>query len=168
MDPNPVAEFGRWIQRHVRKQADLFPEHTMVPDKVAPLEHRTRADPNALAEYAKGSDVCRRIDYRRGRNHRARMDTGREGWFGEEKGQNLGKGNPRTGDADEDFAAGAIGAVDKDGRRRALLGPGEVTFVFGKGEVPGLCAISGSKALQNQGWVSDDLSSEMFGDFSDA
>ena len=94
------------------------------------------------------------------------MDAGGEGRLREEQREDFRKGDAGVGHADEGLAAGSAGTVNDDRGSGALLGPGEIALVLGKGEVARLGAVRGGKALENQRSVAEDFASEKFGNFS--
>jgi hypothetical protein len=58
------------------------------------------------------------------------------------------------------------GAINNYGRSRALLGPGEITFVFGESHVPGLRAVGRGKSLQDECTISKNLAPKVPGNIS--
>src|SRR5512133_2022030 len=136
MDPHTVAHFRARVKRYVRKQVAVLGDVAIGPDMIASLQYRARAYTDTLPYHAVRANVCRWVDRGRFRNHGSRMHTGGKAGFWEEKRQNLCEGDARVCDAYHRFPGGEI-AVHNDCSGSALIGPGEIVLVFGKGEVAG-------------------------------
>ena len=148
VDAHAIADLGVGIERDVGEEVDVLAEQAIGADVVAALQHAS-AGQSAPVRPGRNTGRCGRSDQpgRSAGTMRRGMDAGGEGRLREEQRQDLGKGDAGVGHADERLAAGGAGAVNDDGRSGALLGPGEVILVLGKGEVARLGAVGGREAL---------------------
>src|SRR5215471_12860973 len=109
----------------------------------------------------------RRIYLRRSCDNGSGMDTGRQNWLREKKRENFCKREARVLDPNQKLIVpGSKRAIDDNTGSGALVGSSKIIFVFSKGQVIGLSAISGSEAFENNRPVADNLATEQFGNFS--
>src|SRR5207253_8897837 len=94
------------------------------------------------------------------------MDSRGEDRFGKKQRQHFGKGDTGVGHANQYLASGGKRGVHDDGRSSALLGPSEVVWVFGEGEVAGLGAVGRGEPIEHKGRVAQDFARKVFGYFS--
>ena len=166
MDPHAFPEMRTLVERHVREQARLLTHRAVVPHVDLRDQHRTRPDLDPLTHHAMRPNVRCWINLRRRCHHRRRMDAGRESRFREEQRQHLREGHPGVRHADQGLGIRRKIFGHQDGRGRALLRPGEVGFVLGKGQVSGLGRIRRGKSCERQVRIPDDGGPDSFGDLA--
>src|ERR1019366_3495848 len=166
VNADALADFRAWINGDVWKQVHLLAEPGVVPDEVAALQDRPRADFHAFADDTMRPDVRAGVNLCARRNDRRGMNAGGIGSFGKEQRHGLGESDAGVGHADQNFPGGFKAVVGDDGGRRALFGADEIVLIFGEREVARLGAVGGSKAFERCCGIANHFTFKVFCNFS--
>ena len=106
-----------------------------------------------------------RVNVGGGGHHRTRMNAGGKLWLREKQGEHLGEGYPGMLYADHILPGGSKPRIGNDGGGSAVFGLGKKRFVFSKGQVAGLGAVSRGKPGEDGSRIALNLALEVGGDF---
>src|SRR5436190_15951377 len=112
---------------------------------VPALENDIRADSHRIADHAKWSDMRGRIDFRRVRNYRCRVNDRLEFFVRKKKSERFGKANSRVWHFDQCLFGRFETGINQHRGGSALLGAFKINVILRKRKIAGASCGCGSE-----------------------